>query len=321
MNRFIAFFAALLLGAAQLAHAQDFPSRPIKLIVPFGPATTTDLTARLYAEALSKELNQPVVIENRAGAGGTIGTELGAKARPDGYTLLFGTSGTWSVNPFLYPNSSVDPVRDLKVVSLFGNAPMMLVARANSPISTMGDLLNAARQNPGKLTYASAGSGTTGHLAAELIKTMGKVQIEHVPFKDGTQALTSVIAGDVDFMFYHPIAIKSHLESGRLKPIAVTSLRRTVFAPAVPTISESGLSGFEVVSAGGVAVPAATPAPIVARLTEASARLMGSPEMKAKIIQSGLEPSETSAEMFAGFLQSDTEKWKKLVVESGARAD
>jgi tripartite-type tricarboxylate transporter receptor subunit TctC len=321
MNRFTASLAALLLSAAQLAHAQDYPSRPIKLIVPFGPATTTDLTARLYGEALAKELHQPVVIENRAGAGGTIGTEAGAKARPDGYTLLFGTSGTWSVNPFLYQASTVDPVRDLKVVSLFGNAPMMLVTRANSPINTIDDLLKAARQNPGKLTYASAGSGTTGHLAAELIKSMGKVRIEHVPFKDGTQGLTSVIAGDVDFMFYHPIALKPHLESGRLKPIGVTSMRRSVFAPAVPTISESGLPGFEVVSAGGVAVPAATPAPVVARLMEASNRLMATPEMKAKIIQSGLEPSDTSPEILAAFLKADTEKWKKLVVESGARAD
>jgi tripartite-type tricarboxylate transporter receptor subunit TctC len=303
------------------AGAQEYPVRPIRLIVPFGAGTSTDITSRIIGQGLSQQLKQPVVIENKPGAGGNIGTEAVAKAKPDGYTLTMGTVGTLSINTSLYRKISFDPLRDFVPLSFMGFTPTLLVAKPDTPFANVADLIAYAKKNPNKLTFSSAGNGTTGHLAGELLKTLSGTSIVHVPFKEGSQALTAVISGEVDFMFYHPAAVMSYVTSGRLKALAASGERRAAAAPNVPTVAESGFPGFNLIAWYMLAAPAAIPPTVVGKLVEASERTLKNPDILQKLDALGVEQSAIPAADLRVFLTKEITKWAKVIQASGAHID
>jgi len=321
-SRVLVALAASLIGAlSPLASAQDYPSRPIRLIVPFGPGTSTDITARIFAQGLGQQLKQPIVVENKPGAGGNIGTELVAKAPPNGYTLSFGTVGTLAINASLYRKLAFDPLRDFAPLALPGATPTLLVVRAAAPYASVAELVAYAKQYPDKISFAWAGNGTSGHLAGELLKAMSGTQMTHIPYKEGTQALTAVISGEVYFMFYHPAAVMPHITGGRLKALAASSARRSAAAPNVPTLAESGFADFDLLAWFMLAAPAGTPAPVVKQLVEASERVLKTPDIMRQLEAQGVEPLPMASAGLPGFLSREQAKWAKIVRASGAQVD
>lgn len=318
--------AALALGAcalgatAQPARAAAYPERPIKMIVPFGPGTTTDTVSRMMADAMSKSLGQPVIIENRAGAGGSIGTELVARAPADGYTLVMGTVGTHAINKALYPKLGYDPLVDFKPVALVGYTPTLLVVGAGSPIRTLQDL-GAAAAKPGGISFASAGTGTSGHLAGELLKSRLGGTMVHIPYKEGSQALTDVMSGQTQFMFYHPLAVLPHIKSGKLRALGTSVMRRSASAPDVPTIAEQLGGDFDLQAWFMLYAPTATPAPVLQALRDAAAAALSNPDIVAKLEAQGLEKSDVPMAGIDKFGQEELAKWSELIRQSGAQAN
>ncbi|MFC5496034.1 Bug family tripartite tricarboxylate transporter substrate binding protein [Caenimonas terrae] len=312
--------AAALAFASLAALGQDFPSRPVKLVVPFGPGTTTDIIGRVIADGLARTLGQAVVVENRAGAGGNIGSDLVAKAAPDGYTILMGTVGTHAINPGLYRKMPYDAAKDFAPLAFAGSTPTLLVVAANSPLRNLKDL-QAQAARPGGLSFASAGNGTSGHLAGELLKARLGGEMVHVPYKEGGLAMSDVISGNAQFMFYHPAAVMPHIRAGKLRALGVSSSRRTPAAPDVPTITEQGYGEFDLVPWFMLYAPAATPAPVLARLREAAAQAIASPETAARLTAQGLELRSLRADELAAFGRAEMIKWSELVRRSGAQID
>ena len=310
-----------LLSGMGAAQTVSWPARPIRMVVPFGPGTTTDITARIFAQSLGQQLKQAIVVENKPGAGGNIGTELVARAAPDGYMLSFGTVGTLAINAALYRKIAFDPQRDFVPLALAGATPTLLVVRADAPYANAAELVAYARQNPGKLSFASAGNGTSGHLAGELLKTLSGTQMTHVPYKEGTQALTAVISGQTDFMFYHPAAVMPHIGAARLKALAASSARRAAAAPNVPTLAEAGFAGFDLVAWFMLAAPANTPVPILRQLAEASERVLKTPEVVRQLEAQGIEQLPMPSAELPGFLARENAKWAGIVRASGAQVD
>jgi len=315
----LAALGALAL-AAPLASAQDYPSRPIKLVVPFGPGTTTDIVARIYAEAMTKPLGQAIVVENKAGAGGNIGSDLVAKAPADGYTIVMGTVGTHAINPGLYRKMPYDAQKDFAPLGFAGYTPTLLVVAANSPLQSLKDLQAAAKKS-GSISFASAGNGTSGHLAGELLKARLGGEMVHVPYKEGGLALSDVMAGQTQFMFYHPAAVMPQVKAGKLRALGVSSAKRTAAAPDVPTITEQGFGEFDLVAWFMLYAPAATPAPVLARLRDAVAQAVANPEVKAKLAGQGLEVPALKPDELAAFNRTEIAKWSELVKRSGAQVD
>jgi tripartite-type tricarboxylate transporter receptor subunit TctC len=312
--------AALAVAALPAAGwAQEFPSRPLRMIVPFGAGTTTDIVGRVIAEGLSRPLAQPVVVENRAGAGGAIGSDLVAKGASDGYSILMGTVGTHAINATLYKKLPYDPVRDFAPVAFAGSTPTLLVVAANSPLRSLKDLADKAKA--GGVSFASAGNGTSGHLAGELLKARLGGEMVHVPYKEGGMALSDVMAGQVQFMFYHPAAVMPHIRAGKLRALGVSSARRSAAAPEVPTITEQGYGDFDLVAWFMLYAHAATPASVLARLREAAAQVMSNPEVVAKLDVQGLELRALKADEMAAFGRTEITKWAELVKRSGAQVD
>ena len=310
------------LGLSALpVYAQDYPQRPIKLIVPFGAGTTTDIVSRVIAEGLSKPLGQPVVVENRAGAGGVIGSDLVAKGPADGYTIVMGTVGTHAINATLFKKLPYDPLRDFAPLAFTGYTPTLLVVAANSPFKTVKDLAAQASQPGSKVSFASAGNGTSGHLAGELLKARVGGDMVHVPYKEGGLALTDVMGGQVQFMFYHPAAVLPHIKSGKLRALGASSAKRSAAAPDVPTLMEQGVADFDLVAWFMMYAPAATPAPVLVRLREAAAQTLASPEVAAKLDAQGLELRNMKPDELASFGRSEITKWADLVKRSGAQVD
>jgi tripartite-type tricarboxylate transporter receptor subunit TctC len=295
--------------------------RPIKLVVPFGPGTTTDIISRVIAEGLSKPLGQPVVVENRAGAGGVIGSDLVAKSTADGYTIVMGTVGTHAINATLFKKLPYDPLKDFAPVAFVGYTPTLLVVAANSPLRTVKDLAAQASQPGSKVSFASAGNGTSGHLAGELLKARVGGDMVHVPYKEGGLALTDVMGGQVQFMFYHPAAVLPHIKSGKLRALGASSAKRSAAAPDVPTLIEQGVADFDLVAWFMMYAPAATPAPVLARLREAAAQTLSRPEVAAKLGVQGLELRHMKPDDLASFGRSEITKWAELVKRSGAQVD
>ncbi|MDO9277447.1 MAG: tripartite tricarboxylate transporter substrate binding protein [Polaromonas sp.] len=312
--------AGLGLGALP-ALAQDYPLRPIKLVVPFGPGTTTDIISRVIAEGLSKPLGQPVVVENRAGAGGVIGSDLVAKGPADGYTIVMGTVGTHAINATLFKKLPYDPLKDFVPVAFAGYTPTLLVVAANSPLKSVKDLAAQASQPGSKVSYASAGNGTSGHLAGELLKARVGGDMVHVPYKEGGLAMTDVMGGQVQFMFYHPAAVMPHIKSGKLRTLGASSAKRSAAAPDVPTLVEQGVADFDLVAWFMMYAPAATPAPVLARLRDAAAQAMASPEVIAKLGLQGLELRNMKPDELTSFGRTEITKWADLVKRSGAQVD
>lgn len=316
----LAALAALALAAALPASAQDFPTRPVRLVVPFGPGTTTDIISRVFAEAMGRSLGQAIVVENKAGAGGNIGADLVAKAPADGYTIVMGTVGTHAINPGLYRRMPYDAQKDFAPIGFAGYTPTLLVVAAGAPFQTLKDLQAAAAKGGG-ISFASAGNGTSGHLAGELLKARLGGQMVHVPYKEGGMALSDVMSGQAQFMFYHPAAVLPHIKSGKLRALGVSSDKRSAAAPEVPTIAEQGYAPFDLVAWFMLYAPAATPAPVLAKLRGAVAQAVTHPEVKAKLVAQGLEVPLLTPEELAAFGRTEIAKWSELVQRSGAHVD
>jgi tripartite-type tricarboxylate transporter receptor subunit TctC len=312
---------ALFVWFALGASAQNYPERAIRLVVPFPAAGTTDILAREVAQQLTGALGQTVVVDNRPGAAGNIGSDLVAKSAPDGYTLLMGTVGTHAINPSLYSKMPYDHVKDFVPVVLVAGVPNVLVVNPALPVNSVADLIKLAKDKPGQINFASSGSGTSIHLSGELFKTMAGVDMIHVPYKGSAAALTDLIGGQVQIMFDNLPSALPQIKAGRLRPIAVTSLKRAAVLPDIPTINESGLPGFEASSWFGVLAPAGTPAPIVLRINAEVNQWLQSADAREKLLSQGAEAAGGSPAQFANHIRAETEKWAKVVKASGAKVD
>jgi tripartite-type tricarboxylate transporter receptor subunit TctC len=316
-----AAFGALALLLAAGAWAQAYPTRPIRLVVPFPPAGTTDILARAVAQRLSVSLGQSVIIDNRPGAAGNIGSDLVAKSAPDGYTLLMGTVGTHAINPSLYGKMPYDHVKDFVPIVLVAGVPNVLEVTPSLPVNSVADLIKLAKEKPGQLNFASSGSGTSIHLSGELFKTMAGVDMMHVPYKGSAPALTDLMGGQVQLMFDNLPSSLAQIKAGKLRAIAVTSAQRAPALPNVPTIAESGLPGFEASSWFGLLAPAGTPAAVVARINADVNQWLQTAEAKESLLAQGAIPAGGTPEQFAAHIRAETEKWAKVVKVSGAKVD
>ncbi|GKS74800.1 tripartite tricarboxylate transporter substrate binding protein [Acidovorax sp. SUPP950] len=316
-----AALAVAATAAVPTAFAQAFPNKPITIIVPFAAGGTTDILARVIGQGLSAELGQSVVVDNRAGAGGNIGGQMAARAPADGYTLFMGTVGTHAINAALYKKMPFDPVKDFAPLTRVANVPNLLVANPNQPYKTVQELIAYAKANPGKVNFGSSGSGSSIHLSGELFKSMAKVDMQHVPYKGSAPAVTDLLGNQIGIMFDNMPSAIQHVRSGKLRPIAVTTAKRSPELPDVPTIAEAGVPGYEATSWFGMFAPAGTPAPIVAQLNKALVKVLSQPETKKKLADQGAEPVSETPEQFAAFIQAESAKWGKVVKESGASVD
>jgi tripartite-type tricarboxylate transporter receptor subunit TctC len=312
---------ALFACIATLASGQGYPNRTIRLVVPFPAGGTTDILAREVAQKLTEVLGQAVVVDNRPGAAGNIGSDLVAKSAPDGYTLLMGTVGTHAINPSLYSKMPYDHVKDFTPVVLVAGVPNVLVVNPALPVKSVPDLIKFAKDKPGQINFASSGSGTSIHLSGELFKTMAGVDMTHVPYKGSSPALTDLIGGQVQIMFDNLPSALPQIKGGRLRAIAVTSLKRAPVLPDIPTINESGLPGFEASSWFGVLAPAGTPAAVVARINTEVNKWLQSADAREKLLGQGAEAAGGSPEQFANHIRAESEKWTKVVKASGAKVD
>jgi tripartite-type tricarboxylate transporter receptor subunit TctC len=313
--------ACLVSLSPTLANAQSWPTKPLHLIVSSGAGGTADILARMIAERLSPSLGQPVVIENRTGAGGHLGAALVARAEPDGYTLLVSGSPTHSVGPHLFKHLTYEPMRDVPPVAMLAVAPNLLVTKSSLPVKSLDDLVRLAREKPGQLTYSSAGNGTSGHLAAELLKNMAGIDMRHVPYKSGPEAVTGVLSGDVDFIFFTVPSVLPQVQAGKLRALAITSATRSQLVPDVPTVAELGFPGFEVLGWYAVFAPRETPKPVVAKLGAEIERIVALPDVRDKMLQLGAEPRFMNPEELTSFVAVESPKWGRLISESGATAD
>jgi tripartite-type tricarboxylate transporter receptor subunit TctC len=311
--------AAGVLLAGAVAQAQD-KGGPIRMVVPFGAGTTTDTVSRVFGEALGKALQQPVIVDNRAGAGGSTGSDMVAKSAPDGRTLVMGTVGTHAINAALFSKLPYDPMRDFAPVAFIGYTPTLLVVAADSPIKSLKDLAQAAAKPQG-VTFASAGNGTSGHLAGELLAQRLGGKMIHVPFKEGAMALTGVIASQVDFMFYHPAAVMPQVKAGKLRALAASGAVRSAAAPDVPTVMEQGIADFDLVAWFMLYAPAATPAATLAQLRTAGGTALAQPEVMTKLREQGIESRPMKADEMQPFNKAELGKWAGLVKRSGAQVD
>lgn len=313
---------ALLLGLTSLSTgAQSFPSRQINIVVPYSPGSTSDLLPRAIAPHLSQSLGVPVIVENRPGAGGNLGASLVAKGETSGHTVLMAPSAVLATNQWLYKEPGYDPQKDLTPVIDAATTPNMWVAHPDVSVKTIGDVIAAAKAKPGALSFASGGNGTTGHLCGELLKTTAKVDMVHVPYKGPAPALQDVLAGRVPLMCDNFSNIISHVRSGKLRPIALTALKRHPQAPEVPTADESGLPGFEINVWYGFAVPAATPKAVVQKLNAELAQALHVPAVAERLQSLGLTIVADKPEEFARFVAAESEKMRRLVQASGAKVD
>lgn len=315
-----AIAATGLLACATAAAADTYPGKPIKWVVPFPPGGAMDTMARTLGEKLSVSMKQPVVIENRPGAGGVIGSGIVAKAAPDGHTMMIVSIGH-AVNPAIYPKLRYDATRDFEPVSLVGIVPNLLVAHPSVKANNVKELITLAKAQPGKLTYASAGNGTTVHLGAELFNSMAGTDILHVPYKGSAPAVTDLMGGQVDIMFDSLSSAKPYVESGKLKALAVTTARRSSAFPNVPTLAEAGLPGYELSGWYAVFVPAKTPKPIVERLHAELTRALKLPDVRARFALIGAEPVGSSPQELANTLNTETARWARIVRERNIKAD
>ena len=308
----LGFAFALVAG---VAHAQgDWPNHPIRMIVPYPPGGGTDVVARIVNEKLSQELGQPIVIDNRGGAGGSVGTEIASKAAPDGYTILL-TLSSHTINPKLFPKLGYDVERDFIPISLAASIPQILVANPSVPATNMQELLAWMKANAGKVNYASVGVGSPAHIAGELLKLKSGVQMTHVPYKGGGPAMTDVIAGQVQLAIVSMPAALQFVKAGRVKALAVASAKRSASAPDVPTIAETGLD-VVVESWYGVLVPARTPAPIVAKLNAAMVKVLAMPDVKEKLFAQGAEAVSNSPAEFEAIIKDELGKWEYVIREA-----
>jgi tripartite-type tricarboxylate transporter receptor subunit TctC len=323
IRRLLAFVLVALgvtLTAGDIACAQPYPNRPIKMILPFPPGGPIGTTARIVAEQMSPRLGQTVVIEDRPGAGATIGTTAAATADADGYTLLFGSSGSLAVSPALYTNLKFDPVRSFAPIAMVASGPLLLAITPSLPARSVQELVAYAKANPGKLNYG-AGLGTPPHVAWGLLKTMTATEIVYIPYKGAAPAITDLLAGQMHLIIDAPGSLLPHVEAGKLRALAVTGATRMADLPNLPTMAESGLPDFVMTFWNGVLAPAGTPAAIISRLNAVINESLASPEMKASLARFKVEPKPGSTEDFARFIAAEVQKWSGVIKAAGIKVE
>jgi tripartite-type tricarboxylate transporter receptor subunit TctC len=318
-RRTLLALAAATFSAGALAQA--YPSKPIRIVVPFPPGGGTDIIAREVSQKVASATGWTFVIENRSGAGGNLGVDSVAKSAADGYTLVFGQTSNLAINPTLYAKMPYDAQKDLAPILLVANAPLVMVTGANSPYKTLADAVNAAKAKPGVLNFASPGNGTVAHLTSELFQKAAGVTTQHVPYKGAAQALTDVIGGNVEFYMSSVPTLLGQIKQGKLRPLAVTSAKRVDDLPNVPTINESGYKGFDAVTWFGLLAPAGTPKHVVARLNAEFNKALQQPDLRKKLGDEGADPAGGSAEQFAALIKDDGVRWGKVVRDAGAKID
>src|SRR4051812_23192028 len=313
-----ASFLFLFLIFAPGAGAQDrYPSKPLRIVVPFAPGGSTDIFARLIGDRLSGALAQPVVIENRAGAGGNIGAEVVAKSPPDGYTLLMATTGVMAINNALYKSMTYDAAKDFEPVIFIASITNVLIVPQDFPAKNVAELVALAKREPGKLSFASSGAGSSTHMSAELFKSLTGTDILHIPYKGSGQALPDLISGRVSMMFENAPGAVSYIKAGKVRALAVTGLKRAAAMPELPTVAESGVPGYESLSWSGFGAPAGTPAAIVRKLNAETAAILATPEMRTKLAEQGAEAVGGPPERFAEHVRAEREKWTRLIRSRG----
>ena len=302
------------------AEAQPYPDRPIKIIVPYAAGGAVDIVARNIGQPLAEALKQPVVVDNRPGASANIGMEMAAKAASDGYTLLMASNGI-ATNMALFPNLAFDGRRDFAPIARIGYAPLVIVVPASSSAKSLKDLVAMAKAEPGKLTYASAGNGSSGHLAGELLKSTAKIDVLHVPYKGGAPAITDLLGERISFMPINPVEVIAHIRAGKLRALAVASDKRFALLPDVPTVAESGLPGYEASVWWGLVAPAKTPAEIVRQLNAETNKALANPTIASKLSDLGVVVTPGTPDAFAAFIKAQTELWSGVVKSAGIKPD
>jgi tripartite-type tricarboxylate transporter receptor subunit TctC len=313
--------SAMLVCSAPMAAAADYPTRPITLMIGFAPGGPSDVMARILTKKMEEVLKQPFVIENRAGAGGSIAGAAVARAAPDGYTVLLATGSLLAINVSLYKNLGYDPEKDFEPISLIGTQTNVLYVHPTFPPQTLGELITYARANPGKLSFGSGGNGTPAHLAGELLKIEAKIDMAHVPFRGTGPALQSVIGGHVPMAFNPPSPLLPHIQSGAVRALAITTLKRTPVLPDVPTIAESGFPGFEATTWHALVAPAGTPKEVIAALHRATVATVNDPVSRKALTDLGIDLVGGTPEELRGYVKSEIPKWAQVVKASGAKLD
>ncbi|HVE48441.1 MAG TPA: tripartite tricarboxylate transporter substrate binding protein [Casimicrobiaceae bacterium] len=319
IQRWIAFVACTLCAPAIAMAQEAYPTRPVRIIVPFAAGGVADALPRIVGERLAQKWGQPVIVENKVGASGNIGMAEGARAAPDGYTLVLAPAGNLTVNPTLFPNLPFDTSRDLMPVTLLAQSPNVLVVHPSVPAKTFRELVAYAKANPGKLNFASPGDGSGAHLAAELFKSETGVDAVHVPYKGIAPAVNDLLGGNVQMMFAGISTVLQHIKSGKLVALAIASPKRNAELPSVPTVAESGLPGFDVTSWYGIVARAGTPSAIVQKLQRDMAEALQSEDTKAKLAGLGLEPVGNTAEAFDALIKSESRRWGDIVKKAGIK--
>jgi tripartite-type tricarboxylate transporter receptor subunit TctC len=314
--------AASVLAVPSLSFAQDkYPSKPITIVCPYPAGGNTDQRSRQFGRFMSTALGQPIVVDNKGGAGGNIGTEIIARAKPDGYTIGMGNFAPLAVNPSMFKKVSFDPQKDLAPICLIERGPLVLMVRPDSPFKSVKDIIAAAKAKPGHLTYANGGTGGSHHLAAEMFKMMAGVDIINIPYKGGAPAAMDLMGGQVDMMFEQMYAASANIRAGRLRALAITSLTRSPLFSDVPTMAEQGFPGFEISNWQGFVAPAATPKAIIQLLNQVTNQALADPTIKAQMLSQGNELGGGTPEQFAAHIKAEAERWSKLVRTAGITSD
>ncbi len=317
----VAVAFAVLAAAPQAGAQSPYPAKPIRFIVPYPAGGPLDTVARLLAQKVADNVKQPVVVDNKPGAGGNIGADLVAKAPPDGYTILMGAVATHAINPTLYSHIPYDPVRDFAPITQVASTPNVLVVNPTLPVHDVREFIAYAKAHPGQLNFGSGSTGSAGHLAGELFKSMAGVQMVHVPYKGAGPAMQDLIGGQIQLMFDNWSSSRAQVQAGRIRALAVTTARRSSLAPDLPTVAESGLPGFDISTWFGIFAPAHTPQPIVDRLHHEFTRALALPDVREKMLNMGAEPVGDTPAQFAAFIQGEAQKYAKVIRASGAKAD
>jgi tripartite-type tricarboxylate transporter receptor subunit TctC len=321
MKRRSLLLAAVVCALPLHAAAQAYPSKPIRFVVPYPAGGPLDTIARLLGQKVSESLKQPVLVDNKPGAGGNIGADLVAKAPADGYTILMGAVATHAINPTLYARIPYDPVRDFAPVTQVASTPNVLVVNPAVPVASVRELIAHAKANPGKLNFGSGSTGSAGHLAGELFKVLAGVEMTHIPYKGAAPAMQDLVGGQIQLMFDNLASSLTQVRAGRVRALAVTTPARTALAPELPTIAESGLAGFDISTWFGVFAPAGTPREAIARLHAEFTRALSSPDVREKMINLGAEPVGNTPAEFATYIRAEAEKYARVIKASGAKVD
>ena len=327
MNRISRRFALACLAftfmgtTSSLVLAQTWPVKPVHIVVPFTSGGSTDIVARIIAAKLTTSLGQPVIVDNRAGAGGTLGSDFVAKSPADGYTLLMGTSSTMAIAPNIYNKLPYNTLNDLMPVSLLGTADVVLVANAGLPFKTFNEFMSYAKANPGKLTYASGGNGSISHLLGEYFKSMASVNLLHIPYKGDAQMVIDLVGGQVDIAFGTAVAFLPQIRAGKVTPLALTNPKRSTSMTTLPTISESGVTGYQALQWFGIAAPAGTPKAVVDRLNASITTILAMPDVRNRFTELGFDIVGGKPEDFGAYLRAENEAWKKIANIAGAKLD